>query len=299
MSRRAWGAFAVASVMWGIPYFFIKVAVDAGVAPPFVAWARVVIGAVVLLPIAWRMGALRGLRSRLGWLLAFAVVEVGLPFPLIAGGEQFVSSSLAAILIATVPMIIALMALRFDPAERVSGWRLVGLVVGLAGVVALLGIDVAGRPQELLGAGMILLAAVGYATAGMLAKHRLADLGPIGPAAAGLGLGAIVLAPAGLLTAPTAMPEPNAIGSLLILGVFSTAIAFLAFFTLIAEAGAGRASVITYVNPAVAVFLGVLILHEQLGPGSFIGLAFILVGSWLSTGGRLPGARRMAEQPTA
>jgi drug/metabolite transporter (DMT)-like permease len=299
VSRRGWVAFAVASVMWGIPYFFIKVAVDAGVAPPFVAWARVVIGAAILLPIAWRMGALRGLRSRLGWLLAFAVVEVGLPFPLIAGGEQFVSSSLAAILIATVPMIIALMALRFDHAERASGWRLVGLFIGLGGVVALLGIDVAGRPQELLGAGMILLAAVGYATAGMLAKHRLSDLGPVGPAAAGLGLGALVLAPAGLLTAPTAMPDATAVGSLLVLGVFSTAIAFLAFFTLIAEAGPGRASVITYVNPAVAVLLGVLILHEQLGPGSFVGLAMILVGSWLSTGGRVPGVRRMAQQPSA
>src|SRR3954451_10913976 len=144
MSARAWTMFAAVSVLWGVPYLLIKVAVDGGISPSFLAWGRCAIGALVLLPFAWRAGAVRGLAKRWRPLLAFAVIEIVIPWPLIGVGEQRVSSSLAAILIASVPLVVALLAIRFDPSERVAGTRLAGLFVGLGGVVALLGIDVAG-----------------------------------------------------------------------------------------------------------------------------------------------------------
>ena len=144
MSSRAWGLFAAVSVLWGMPYLFIKVAVDEGVSPVVVAFVRVVLAALVLLPLALHAGALRGLGARWRALVAFAVLEVVLPFPLIAYGEQHVASSLAAILIASLPLTIAVLAVWVDAEERVTGWRLGGLFVGLGGVVLLLGIDVAG-----------------------------------------------------------------------------------------------------------------------------------------------------------
>src|SRR5258705_1750974 len=141
MSARAWAAFAAVSTLWGIPYLFIKIAVDDGVPPGFLAFVRVALGAAVLIALAWRAGVLAPLRGRWRWLAVYALFEIAAPFPLIAAGERHVASSLAAIIIAAVPLFVALLALRFDPAERATGSRLVGLITGLAGVVALVGID--------------------------------------------------------------------------------------------------------------------------------------------------------------
>jgi drug/metabolite transporter (DMT)-like permease len=288
VTPRAWAAFAAVSVLWGMPYLLIKVALDDGLSPGFVAWSRVVIGAAVLVPLAWRRGALRGLGARWRALAAFALLEITIPFPLIAAGETRISSSLAAILIAALPLTMALIAPRVDPTERVDGPRLAGLVVGFAGVMALLGIDVAGRPEELVGAGLVLLATLGYAAGPLIARRRLADVDPLGPVAAALAIASVMLAPAGLLGLPAATPSAVAAGSIALLGVACTAIAFVCFFALIAEAGPSRATVIAYVNPTVAVALGVTLLGERIGAGAVAGLLLILAGSYLSTGGRLP-----------
>lgn len=288
MSARAWTAFAAVSTLWGIPYLFIKVAVEDGVPPAFLAWARVVLGALVLLALAWRAGLLGSLRGRWRWLWVYALIEITIPFPLIAAGEQWVASSVAAIVIAAVPLIVALLALRFDPAERATGARLVGLVIGLAGVVALVGVDLAGRPEELLGAGAILLAAVGYAAGPMIMKRQLAQLDPRATMGASLALAAVLLTPAAAIAPPAAMPSTEALVALVVLGVFCTAAAFVFFGALIADVGPGKAVVITYVSPVVAVALGVTILDERPGAGAVAGLLLILAGSWLSTDGRLP-----------
>lgn len=285
MTARAWLLFAAVSVVWGVPYFFIKVAVEAGVPPGFVAWSRVALGAALLLPVAWRRGALRGLGGRWRAVAAYAACEVALPFLLIAAGEQRVASSLAAILIASMPLMVALLS----PDDRPTGLRLAGLVIGFGGVVALLGVDVAGRPGELLGAVLILVATLCYATATIIVNRGLADLDPLGPIAASLALATLGLVPAVALAPPVGVPPADALGALAVLGFVCTALGLVLFFRLIVEAGPSRASVITYVNPLVAVVLGVAVLDERLGAMSLVGLLAILGGSWLSTRGRRAG----------
>ena len=283
MTPRGWAAFAAVSVLWGIPYLFIKIAVDHGATPSFVAFGRVALAAAILLPFAARAGALRGLRARWRPLVGFAVVEIVIPFPLIALGEQHVSSSLTAILIATVPLTVAVLALRFDQTERVDRGRFGGLLLGLAGVVLLFGIDVAGSTDEVLGAAAILVSVVGYAAGPLIVKRSLSDVDPLGPVAAALAISAVLLAPFAILDAPASMPEASALWSIAVLGVASTAAAFILMFVLVAEVGASRGSIITYVNPVVAVALGVTLLDESLTLGAAGGLVLILAGSWLAT----------------
>lgn len=286
MTPRAWVLFALSSIIWGVPYLFIKIAVDAGVPPAFVAWARVALGAALLLPIAVRRGALRGLRSRSGAIVAYTATEIAVPFVLIAVGERYVSSSLAAILVATMPLLLALLSVRLSPADRPSGLRVLGLVIGLGGVVALLGIDVGGRPNELFGAALVLGATLCYATAPLIVSRYLADLDPLGPVAASLVLATVALLPGAILGWPTALPSPAALVAIVVLGVVCTVLGLVVFFQLIAAAGASRASIITYINPLVAVVIGILALHEHVGAMSLAGLFLILGGSWLAAAGR-------------
>jgi drug/metabolite transporter (DMT)-like permease len=293
MSPRGWAAFAAMSLIWGVPYLFIKVAVDDGVSPVFLSFVRVALGAALLLALAARAGVLAQLRGRWGWIAAYAVIEITLPFPLIAAGEQYVSSSLTAILIASVPLIVAVLAIRFDPAERATGVRLLGLLIGFGGVIALVGIDVAGNADELLGAVLILLASCGYAAAPMILNRKFPDVD--GRASMGLTLliATALLAIPAAFSVPSEMPTGEALASLAILGLVCTALALVVFSFLIVEVGPGRALVITYINPVVAVALGIVVLGEHLGAGAVAGLLLILAGSWLSTDGRLPpGLRR-------
>jgi drug/metabolite transporter (DMT)-like permease len=288
MTRRAWLAFAAMSLIWGIPYLLIRIAVRNGVTPGFLAFGRVALAAVVLLALAWRAGSLPTLRGYWGVMLAYAVAEIVIPFSLIAFGEERVSSSLTAILISTVPLFAAVIAVRFNRAERPTPVRVVGLVAGFGGVVALVGIDVAGRSSELIGAAAILVGALGYSIGATLVRLRLTALDPRATMGASLAIAAVLLTPYAALDRPRAVPGVGAITCVVVLGLICTALAFVVYTVLIAEAGTTRATVITYINPVVAVALGVSLLGEQLGPGAIAGLLLILAGSWLSTDGRLP-----------
>ncbi len=288
MTRRAWFAFAAASVIWGVPYLFIKIAVDHGVTAPVLAWGRVALGAIALLALAWRAGTLGSLRGRWRWLLAFAVAEIVIPFPMLAIGEERVPSSLAAIMVATVPLIGTVLAIRFDHSERPTPTRALGLATGFAGVIALVGLDVAGHRGELLGIGAIMLTAIGYAIGPMLIKHRFAGVDPRATMGASLAIAAALLTPWAALDLPPRTPAAGAVGAVVVLGLLCTATAFVVYSILIGEAGTSRATVITYVNPVVAVTLGVLLLGERPGAGAVAGLLLILAGGWLSTDGRLP-----------
>jgi drug/metabolite transporter (DMT)-like permease len=269
-----------------VPYLFIKIAVDDGLTPGFVAWSRVALGALVLLPVALRSGALR--RLPLGWLVAFAITEISIPFPLIGFGETRVSSSLAVILIASLPLMVTFLALRFDRSERPTRTRLLGMLVGLAGVAALVGIDIGGTGSELIGAGAILVATMGYACGPLIVKRQLSDADPLGPVTAAMAIAAIILLPFGIGDFPSQTPSGEALLAVVVLGLVCSATAFLVFFRLIAEVGPSRATVITYVNPVVALALGVAVLGESITAGAVAGLLLILAGSWLATDGRLP-----------
>lgn len=284
MSARAWTAFALVSVLWGIPYLFISIAVEDGISPGFLAWSRVVLGATILLPLAWRAGALSRLRGHGRWLAVYATLEIAIPFPLIALGEKHVSSSVAAILIAATPLLVAVLARLFDHSERVGGRRLAGLVIGLAGVVALVGVDIAGERDELLGAIAILIAAVGYAAGPMTLQARLASIDPLTIMAGALAIAAILLTPLAALSPPGDAVPAEAIASIAVLGILCTAAAFVLFGALVIDVGAGRALVITYTAPVVALVAGIIVLGESPGLGTLVGLPLILAGSALATG---------------
>ena len=182
MDRRAWTMLLCLGAIWGASYLLIKIGLR-DLSPGMVAWGRVVFAAVVLIALAARRSALGGFGAVFGWVVLVAAAQVAGPFVLIAAGEQEISSSLAGILVASAPLFTALLAIWFDADERAEGMRLVGVLLGVAGVGLLLGVDLVGSGDELLGGLAVLLAGLGYAIGGLLAKHRLADRPPIGVAA--------------------------------------------------------------------------------------------------------------------
>jgi drug/metabolite transporter (DMT)-like permease len=278
MTSRAWAAFGTVAILWGLPYFFIKVAVGE-VSPSVVAWSRLACCFVLLLPLALRRASVRGVWRRWPWVVLLGIEYLALPFVLIPTGETFISSSLTAIIIAGVPLTVALLSLPF---ERPSPLRVVGLAVGLIGVGVLVGLDVGGRPAELIGAGCIILVTVFYAIGPIVTARRLAGVDPISTTAIASGIGMLALTPPMLVTRPDHLPSTGVVGALLGLGILCTAVALAAYFFLIAEAGAGRASLVTYINPAIAVLAGVLLLHERITLVSVAGMFLILLGSWLA-----------------
>lgn len=280
MSRRGWWLFAAMSVIWGVPYLLIKVAVG-GVAPPVLVLARVGIGAALLLPIAIRRRELAPLVRRWRWVLLFALVEIIAPWLLLSEAETRLSSSLSGLLIASVPILVAVFGRLTGGQDRLTAVRWAGLLIGLGGVALL----VAGGGAH-GGAGSVaevLLVAVCYAIGPLVAARKLSELPPLGLTSACLGFAAIVYAPIAAVTWPSAEPAPKVIAAICGLAVICTAIAFLIFFALIAEAGPARASVITYVNPAVAVALGVGVLGEHLTLTMAVAFVAILGGSVLAT----------------
>jgi drug/metabolite transporter (DMT)-like permease len=288
MTRRAWLMFAAVSLLWGVPYLFIKVAV-AELPPVTVVFARVAMAALLLGPVAARRGALLELRGRLPQLALLSLLEITIPFLLISMGEQRITSSLTGLLIAALPLFVALLALRFDTAERVGGSRLLGLLLGIGGVAALLGIDVGGDTAQLAGAAMVLLATLCYASSTLLVKRAFSDVPMLGVVTAATAISSLVLAPFALALTPARLPSIQVMLALGALGVLCTAAALLLYFALIVEAGPSRAAVVTYLNPAVAVALGVVVLGEPLTGAIIAGFLLIIAGSWLST--RPPAAR--------
>lgn len=300
MTRKGWLLFIAISVFWGIPYFFIKIAVSE-LDPAVVVFARAVIAAAVLIPIAIRGKMLRPLFRHWRIVLLFSIIHMVGAFLLISYGEQHVSSSLASLLIAANPFIVALLALGFDKSERINGLRLGGLLIGMLGLVVLLGFDVGGDAQVWLGAILLLLAATGYAIGALMLKHRpLVVLPRISIAAAECSITSIILLPLIVTRLPGKIPSIGVLASLLILGLICTALALPTFFALIAEVGASRGTIITYVNPAISVLLGVTLLGERLTIATIAGFLLIIAGSWLSTTGSIPflSARKTSQEET-
>lgn len=284
MTPRVWLAFIALCFIWGTPYFFIKHALHE-LSPVWIAWGRLVCASLLLVPVALWRGQLQGMVKHWRVIVPFALVELAGPFYLIALGERWVSSSLAGILLAGVPLFVVLVSPLLGVHERVGPKRIIGLATGLLGVVALLGLDTVGDSQGWLGAGCILLAAVGYAIGPLLVQRHLAGVDSLGIVTASVAVGAVILTVPAIFSAPLAFPSGIAIGSVAILGIMCTALGLLLFVYVISRAGASRAAVVTYVNPAVALLLGVFLLDEHFGAGPAVGLALILLGSWLATSG--------------
>jgi drug/metabolite transporter (DMT)-like permease len=267
-------------LIWGIPYLLIKVAVS-DINPVTLVFFRTAIGAIILMPLAAARGNLSALLPHWRWILPYTFIEVALPWVLLSHAELRLSSSLTGLLIAAVPFIGVILALLTGADERFDPRRLVGLAVGLLGVAALVGLNVA--VGDLVAAGEVGLVAVCYALGPLIVSRRLSKVPGLGVVAASLVLPAIAYAPLGLTHLPAASPPAQVLLAVVLLGVVCTALAFLLFFALIAEVGPVRATVITYVNPAVALALGVTLLREPLTIGAGVGFALVLLGLFLAT----------------
>lgn len=283
MTRRGWWLFASLGVLWGMPYLLIRIAVGS-IDPLIVAGSRTLIGALLLLPVALHRNALGAAFRNWKWLLAFTLVEISVPWVLLGHAETRLNSSTAGLLIAVVPLFAALIVSRLGH-ERLEPRRLMGLAIGFAGVALLVGLDI--HFSDLLAVGATIVVSLCYAIGPIIIDRKLKGVDAIGVITASLILATLVYLP----FAPFLWPKefvPSAALSVAGLGVLCTASAFMIFFALIAEVGPARATVITYVNPAVAILLGAIVLHEPLTLGMAIGFPLVMIGSYFGTSKSTP-----------
>lgn len=280
MSRRGWILFISLGIVWGLPYLLIKVGVES-LSTPMVVFGRVAIGAIVLLPVAIATRQIGQLRGHWRWVFTFAIVEMTFTWWALTWAEERISSSLAGLFIATVPLTTALIARRFGLDDRLTGTRLIGLGVGFVGVGALVGLDVSGG--DLLAIGALVVTVIGYSFGPIIIDKKLQGVPSLAVIAVSLSLNSLIYAPFAWVTRPTWPVPASAWLAVAGLGIVCTAMAFLMFFALIAEVGPSRTTLITYVNPAVAVVLGIVVLSEPVTLGIVIGFPLVLLGSYFAT----------------
>jgi len=286
-SKRGWLLFGAMALLWGVPYLFISIAVES-ISPPAIVAGRTLIAALLLLPFAIRSGALRAALKHWPWILAFGAVEMAGPFLLLGHAELTLPSGMTGLLVATVPLFAALIALSGGDRGVLRPARSIGLLVGFVGVaIVVAGPGLFGGEVSLFAAGEVLLVAVLYAIAPFIVARKLADVPSLGTITLSLLMIGIFYLPIGVLTQHE-IPTLPSMFALLALAVICTAVAFLAFFALIREVGPVRAPLFTYVNPIVAIVLGAIVLSEPLTPGLLIGFPLVIIGCWFAgTGGRL------------
>jgi len=267
-------------LIWGTPYLLIKVSVE-WLSPFVVVFGRVALAAAILLPIAAATGNLRGLHRYWKGILAFAVVELSIPFIALTWAEERLSSSVTALVIAGVPLVAAILGRILRPDDRLTPIRLAGLAIGIGGVAALVGLDIQVGTVTALAA--LVFTVLGYAIGPFIVDGPLKGVPSLGVIAVAMTINAIIYAPFTVATWPTTPVPTQAWLSVVVLGAVCTALAFIIFFALIKEVGASRTTVITFVNPAVALVLGVLILSEPITAGLAIGFPLVILGSILAT----------------
>src|SRR6266849_2718181 len=280
MTRRGLLLFAAMCVIWGIPYLFIRIAVSE-LTPATLVFLRTVVAAVVLLPIAIRRGGFRELFDEWRPLVMFALIEIGVPWLSISTAEQHISSSLAGLLISAVPLVGVMIAPLFGNRERIGPVNLVGLLLGLVGVAAIVGLDL--RATGWVPLLEMAVVVVCYAAGPAILARCLSSLPAVSVNAAALTLCAVAYGPLAAFQWPRTIPSYGVLTSVAVLALVCSALAFLIFFALIAEIGPVRATVITYINPAVAAGAGILVLQENFTAGMGIGFILVLAGSSLAT----------------
>jgi drug/metabolite transporter (DMT)-like permease len=282
MSRRDLGLLVALSAIWGSSFLFIKVGVEE-LEPAVVVCGRLLVGALVLLPVALARGGLSGLRAMLVPIAVLGALNNALPYWLLSFAETRIDSGLAAVIQAAAPIFTVLLAIRIDPSQRVTGLRLAGVGLGFVGVALLVGLQ---EGAELLGAVAVVGTALCYAVSVLYAGRAIRSFSPLDVSIGQLSVGALLTLPAALVQWPAETPSAKVVGAVLVLGVLGTGVAYLLYFALIVRAGASRAILVTYLVPAFALVYGWLILGEAVTPSALAGLALILGGTALATGGR-------------
>jgi drug/metabolite transporter (DMT)-like permease len=280
MTRRGVLLFAAMSLIWGIPYLFIRIAVGE-LTPATLVFLRTGVAALLLLPIAARWGGMRVLLGKWRQLIVFALVEIGIAWFALSSAEQHISSSLAGLLISAVPLVGVVIAPVFGNRERIGPINMAGLLLGVAGVAAIVGFDL--RATGWLALLEMAVVVVCYAVGPAILSRYLSGLPSVSVIASSLAICAVVYAPVAVLQWPRTVPSAGVLASVVVLALICTALAFLLFFALIAEIGPVRATVITYINPAVAALAGILVLHESFTAGMGVGFVLVLLGSTLAT----------------
>ena len=294
MTRRGWILFLAMSIIWGCPYLLIRIAVRE-ISPATLIFLRTAPAALVLLPVALHRHALIGILVRWRWLVAFTAAELAIPWFFVGRAEIHLTSSVTGLLIASVPLVGAVLyrLLGFDHFDR---RRILGLLVGFSGVAVLVGVDFTGA--ELGPVIEVLIPAVGYAIGPLIISRKLDDLPGIGVITLSLAIASVAYAPFAVTHLPSSV-SIEVIAAVVGLALVCTALAFVLFFELIVEVGPARSTVITYVNPAVAVLLGVAVLDEPFTWGIALGFPLILLGSWLATGTPPEATSPLASEPAA
>jgi drug/metabolite transporter (DMT)-like permease len=284
VSSRHWTLLLFLASLWGASYLFIKIGLE-DLPPAAVVFGRTLLAAAVLLPFAAYTGALKGLSQSWKVIAALAAVQVAGPFLLISAGEKEISSSLAGILVAAAPIFTALLAIKLDDAERVHGWNLVGVGIGIVGVALLLGLDTGGGSGAIIGGLFVVVASLGYALGSFLLKKRLSQRAPVGISGLAMAFSAAMTLPFVLINPPDAMPGAGSLAAVGALGVFGTGVAFGLFYTMIAQVGPTKASLVAYIAPGFAVVYGVFLRDESFTAATAVGLLLIVGGSYLAAQG--------------
>src|SRR6185503_2657046 len=306
VDRRSWTLLGVLASVWGASYLFIKIGLE-DFSPAMVVFLRTLLAAVVLAPLAFQRGAMRGLRPLLWPIVLLAAMQVAAPFLLISWGEEEISSSLAGILVASAPILTALLAVFIDREERPTAAGGFGIAIGIVGVALLLGVDVGGDSAALVGGLAVILASLGYAIGGFYLKARFKHTQPIGVVTATMFASALLVLPVALASFPSDAPGAGAIAAMTALGAGGTGLAFVIFYTLIADVGPAKASIVAYIAPVFAVIYGVAFRDEAFTLATLVGMVLILSGSWIAGQARQParattageGARSRPAHPQA
>jgi len=282
MSRRNWFLFFFVGFIWGIPYLLIKVAVE-DLSPPVIVFARVAIGAAILIPIAVKHGSLMPAIKAWKYVIPYAIGEMIGPWFLITAAEQKMTSGLTGLLVATVPIWTTILASLHGDKTVWHHKRLLGILIGFIGIILVVGIESFSGRQSIVAIAMVLIASIGYSWAVTMITAKVPHIEPISINGVAMVFTAIVYLPFVFLNAPGHMPSAKVLGSVLVLGLFPTAMAFILFFQLIKDIGTARGSLVTYLNTAFAVVLGVIILREPFTLGIALGLPLVLIGSYFAS----------------
>ena len=282
MSRRGWILFFTVGLLWGIPYLLIKVAVEELSAPTIVL-SRVVIGSLILIPISVRRGSFKSAFTNMRYVFPYAIAEMVIPWILITAAEQKINSGLAGLLVATVPIWSTILASAYGDKTVWHHKRLIGMLVGFIGIFLVVGIESLSGKNSFVAIAMILLASASYAWAVARIQSQIPHVDGIAINGIAMFITALVYLPFVILNHPAHIPSARVIASVVGLGLFPTALAFILFFILLKEIGAARASLVTYLNTAFAIVLGVVLLGEPLTLGIAIGLPLVLIGSYFAS----------------